>query len=127
MQSPGSDTSTDLARERSRAAADRTLMAWIRTALALIGFGFTIAKLGDFVETRHPDIRLDPVRSMTIFGGVFLLLGVVSLVAAVIQHGWILKSIDAEDYTYVSSRPLAVSVSIVLIATAVFGLLVIFL
>jgi putative membrane protein len=27
----------ELARERNRAAADRTLMAWIRTALAMIG------------------------------------------------------------------------------------------
>jgi uncharacterized membrane protein YidH (DUF202 family) len=33
------DFSTELARERSREAADRTLMAWIRTALGLIGFG----------------------------------------------------------------------------------------
>jgi uncharacterized membrane protein YidH (DUF202 family) len=34
---------TELARERTREAADRTLMAWIRTSLSLIGFGFGIA------------------------------------------------------------------------------------
>ncbi len=33
------DTSTELARERNREAADRTLLAWIRTGLSLIGFG----------------------------------------------------------------------------------------
>ncbi|WRH67064.1 MAG: DUF202 domain-containing protein [Planktothrix sp. GU0601_MAG3] len=33
---------TELAKYRSRAAADRTLMAWIRTSLSLIGFGFGI-------------------------------------------------------------------------------------
>jgi inner membrane protein YidH len=38
------DSSTELAREWSREAADRTLMAWIRTALGLIGFGFGVGK-----------------------------------------------------------------------------------
>jgi len=33
-----------LATERTRMAADRTLMGWIRTALSMIGFGFTIYK-----------------------------------------------------------------------------------
>jgi uncharacterized membrane protein YidH (DUF202 family) len=37
------DISSELARERTRQAADRTLMAWIRTSLSLIGFGFGIA------------------------------------------------------------------------------------
>jgi putative membrane protein len=40
----------ELARERNRAAADRTLMAWIRTALAMIGFGFGVGKLYDALE-----------------------------------------------------------------------------
>ncbi len=36
---------TDLAKYRSRAATDRTLMAWMRTSLSLIGFGFGIPTL----------------------------------------------------------------------------------
>jgi uncharacterized membrane protein YidH (DUF202 family) len=43
------DISTELARERTRQAADRTLMAWIRTSLSLIGFGFGIAKYRDIL------------------------------------------------------------------------------
>ncbi len=35
----------ELARDRNRAAADRTLMAWIRTALSLIAFGFVAVLL----------------------------------------------------------------------------------
>jgi putative membrane protein len=36
---------TDLAMERNYLAADRTLMAWMRTSLSMISFGFTIGKL----------------------------------------------------------------------------------
>jgi putative membrane protein len=37
-------TSDILALDRTRMAAERTLMAWVRTALSMIGFGFTIYK-----------------------------------------------------------------------------------
>jgi len=42
------DTSltNELARERNREAADRTLLAWIRTSLAMISLGFAIERLG---------------------------------------------------------------------------------
>jgi len=35
----------ELAKERSRAAAERTMMAWIRTSLSLISFGFGLDKI----------------------------------------------------------------------------------
>ena len=36
------DTSTSLALDRTRLAHERTPMAWTRTAVSLISFGFTI-------------------------------------------------------------------------------------
>jgi putative membrane protein len=39
------DIRTELAVERTVLAAGRTLMGWIRTALSLISFGFTIHKI----------------------------------------------------------------------------------
>ena len=47
---PKIDESTQLARERNREAADRTLMAWIWTALSLIGFGFGIDMISKGLE-----------------------------------------------------------------------------
>jgi putative membrane protein len=35
----------ELAKERNRAAAERTLMVWIRTSLSLISFGFGIDRI----------------------------------------------------------------------------------
>jgi len=31
-------------------AAERTLLAWIRTGLALMGFGFVVARFGLFLQ-----------------------------------------------------------------------------
>ncbi len=46
---PKKDLSNELAKERSRQASDRTLMAWVRTSLSLIGFGFAIASFRDIL------------------------------------------------------------------------------
>ena len=40
MSAQMSNSTTELAKTRNRAAAERTTLAWIRTALALISFGF---------------------------------------------------------------------------------------
>ena len=44
----------ELARERNRAATDRTLMAWIRTALPMIDFGFGVGKIYDALGKAIP-------------------------------------------------------------------------
>ena len=46
------DVTNELVRERTRKAADRTLLAWIRTTLSLIGFGFTTNKVLTALEAR---------------------------------------------------------------------------
>ena len=43
------NVANELAKERSRQASDRTLMAWVRTSLSLIGFGFGIASFRDIL------------------------------------------------------------------------------
>ena len=50
MNDPDLETSDILALDRTRMAAERTLMAWVRTALSMIGFGFTIYKFLQVVQ-----------------------------------------------------------------------------
>jgi putative membrane protein len=53
----GRNTATELTKERNRLAAGRTLMAWIRTALSLIGFGFGIGKVYEYLKSVGIQIR----------------------------------------------------------------------
>ena len=114
-------TTNELARERNRAAADRTLMAWIRTSLAMIGFGFGVGKLYDALEKANPDQVSDPLNSAQIVGEALIALGVLGLLAAVIQHWKILKKIEDELFVYRSPRALPMIVSIILLMIGVFA------
>ena len=50
---------SDLGEIRTILAADRTLMAWIRTSLSMLSFGFTIYKFLDTIKSQgqmaHPN------------------------------------------------------------------------
>src|ERR1700761_3283910 len=85
------NVANELAKERNREAADRTLMAWIRTALSLIGFGFGIGKLYPYLASAGVHDVHDTVRSSLVFGESFIALGVLGLSAATVQHLRILK------------------------------------
>ena len=69
--SSGGNIATELAKERNRAAADRTLNSWIRTSLALIGFGFGISKIHASLEAMGVHGPSDPMRSTLLVGGSF--------------------------------------------------------
>ncbi len=125
--SASTNPNTELARERSREAADRTLLAWIRTALSLIGFGFGIGKFYDYMQTAGIQRELDPIRSTLIFGAGFIVLGVLGLAAAVIQHARLLRRLDNVDYAYAPPLPLGMIMAILLLLIGVFGLVAVFL
>ena len=69
---------------RVRMAAERTLLAWLRTGLALMGFGFVVARFGLFLHelagatqsapTRHTGLSLWSGMSLVTFGVVLNLL-----------------------------------------------------
>ena len=46
----GSNLSEAEADPRVRLAAERTMLAWIRTGLAMMGFGFVVARFGLFLR-----------------------------------------------------------------------------
>lgn len=70
-------------------AAERTLLAWVRTSLAMMGFGFVVAKFGlfldDLAQVEGASIRPSSGLSLWI-GGSLVALGVVVNVVAAMSH-----------------------------------------
>lgn len=76
-------------------AAERTLLAWNRTSLTLMAFGFVIERFGLFVHLLLPKQGGVPIeRGVSFWVGVaFVLLGAYSAVAATVQYRKILKTL----------------------------------
>jgi putative membrane protein len=102
-----------MARTRTLLAADRTLMAWIRTALSMISFGFTIYKFlqglheAATIQLRHPQ----GPREM----GLFLAgLGTASVVIGLVQYRQVVRETGPSAHTgvtaYVAGAVLALGV-----------------
>jgi putative membrane protein len=77
-------------------AAERTLLAWQRSALALMGFGFVVERFGLFLQTITHQSPAAPQRVFSMWIGVALLLfgAMVALVSARHFHT-IAKDFDA--------------------------------
>jgi putative membrane protein len=116
------NVANELAKERNREAAERTLMAWIRTALSLIGFGFGIGKLAGYLEAAGLRPSRDPAHTSLIFGASFIVAGILGLLAAVVQHARILNRLSRPDFAYNAMRPIALTVAILLLLIGAFGL-----
>ena len=109
---------TELAKYRSRAAADRTLMAWIRTCLSLIGFGFGIPTIVRAIENTRISHHLNPVRFSVIVGLSFIVTGMLGMGLGLREHRRLLKQIQSDRYTYETSH----SAEIIGVALLVIGL-----
>jgi len=64
-----------LAKQRNRDAAERTLMAWIRTCLSLISFGFGLPKIVAAIHSRNPGSHAHAVMGVRWIGTAFVLTG----------------------------------------------------
>jgi len=116
----------ELAKERNRAAAERTLMAWIRTSLSLISFGFGLDKIIAAIRSNASSAPVHAQLSVRLVAVAFVLTGILAMVAAMQQHRRVLLRLRRQDYTYHEepSIALATAVLLTLIGLMTLGLLV---
>ena len=71
-------------------ASERTLLAWLRTGIAIVGLGFIVSRFGLFLRLLSAQETAAPQATVgySHFIGVFLVaLGSLSMATAAIQHG----------------------------------------
>jgi putative membrane protein len=85
------DTATRLAFENAYLAHENTQMSWVRTALGMISFGFTIAKFFELVREKqgaHATL-LDPPT----VGILMIVIGLVALALSSVQQARAVKAL----------------------------------
>lgn len=110
----------ELAKERNRAAAERTLMAWIHTSMSLISFGFGIDQIVTAIQSTVGD-KINPIRLSRILGLSFIALGTFAMVVAALQHRRELRRLQRKNYFYTSRTSLGFVVAIALVAISLFA------
>lgn len=89
-------------RYSDHAANERTFLAWVRTAIAIMAFGFVIERFDLFLQAIAPQ---SPLKQLTHHGQkfanaaglAFIVIGVVMIAIAALRFVWTTKAIDRED------------------------------
>jgi inner membrane protein YidH len=85
-------------RFRDHAANERTFLAWIRTGIALMAFGFAIARFGLFLReiAQSGQIRVNVVHGLgsAWFGVALVVLGLVTNAAALARYSGVRKALE---------------------------------
>ena len=90
-------------RQREHQANERTFLAWLRTSISLIGFGFAIARFGLFmrqlnVALTQQEPLVNPIFNSENLGIVFVVFGIVAIALAAWRYNQVFWEIERADY-----------------------------
>ena len=111
-------------RQREHQANERTFLAWLRTSIALIGFGFAIARFSLFLRqlqtavTQQQQLGRNAVFNSENLGVVLVILGIIVIALAALRYNQVFWQIERGDY-----RPNRVMVWIITIIVIILGIL----
>ncbi|MFE1743632.1 YidH family protein [Coleofasciculus sp. H7-2] len=90
-------------RQREHQANERTFLAWLRTSIALIGFGFAIARFGIFlrqlnVTLTQQEPAINPLFSSENLGISLVIFGIVTIALGTWRYNQVFWQIERGDY-----------------------------
>ena len=92
------DVPTHFAWLRTRMSAERTAMSWVRTATALIGFGFTIVQFLEHLKTMAgvaAPVRPEAPRYL---GLALIGTGIIAALIALWEYRWLVRYLWSRQY-----------------------------
>ena len=123
MSAQMSNTSTELAKTRNRAAAERTTLAWIRTALALISFGFGLDKIISAIRNAGGEGNTSQDVGVQLLSMGFFGVGIFTLLIAMRQHKRELIRLRSDPYLYRDEPSLSIATATAVLVIGVLAFL----
>ncbi|TAF08723.1 MAG: DUF202 domain-containing protein [Nostocales cyanobacterium] len=113
----------NLDRIREHQANERTFLAWLRTSIALIGFGFAISRFGIFLRQinaafTQQETTINPLFNSENLGIFLVVFGILTIALAAWRYNQVFWQIEQGEY-----RPKRLPVLIMTGAVMIFGLL----
>jgi putative membrane protein len=103
---------------RVRFAIERTLLAWVRTGLAMMGFGFVVARFGLFLREIEAARQAAPLKTSSglslWIGTALILLGVVVNLLVAAENLRLMRQVPSRPPYGVRSWLMGVGVALVL-------------
>jgi putative membrane protein len=82
-------------------ASERTLLAWLRTGVTIVGLGFVVSRFGLFLQLVALESPSRALRTDTLASGIlgisFVLIGAVAIAIATVQHGRFIATLPVHD------------------------------
>ena len=110
-------------RYTDHAANERTLLAWVRTAIAVMAFGFLVEKFDLFLQVaarsaaaRTPSAAGSLVGNLT--GMLLIVLGGAMMAVAALRFRRVERDIDADEVRAIGGGPMALALVVLLLALA---------
>jgi putative membrane protein len=117
---------------RTRLSLERTLLAWERTAIALLGFGFTIVKFFEYLRSASGVKPAALPGAPKLLGLALIAASVIVLAISIWQYRWSITYLRAAPFDRIApaqdvrmnTPALAVCIALMLIGMATFAAII---